>query len=83
MAQDIDKLITWVRSQGCEVITDAAGYRRFYTPDGHYVARYPATPRNPRRRFLEVVTAVRQHGLPWPPPSKKERRSQRREEERL
>jgi hypothetical protein len=83
VAQDIDKLITWARSQGCHVTIGSDGYRRFYTPDGDYVVRYPATPSNPRRRFLEVVTAVRQHGLAWPPPSKKELRSQRREEARV
>ncbi|MGH3941818.1 MAG: hypothetical protein ACRDTG_24955 [Pseudonocardiaceae bacterium] len=83
MAQDIDKLIKWARSQGCDVTIDANGNRRFYTPGGDYVVSYPATPSNPRRRFLNVVTAVRHHGLPWPPPSKKELRSQRREEARL
>lgn len=82
MAQDIDKLIVWARSQGWDITTDADGYRRFHTPRGDYVVRYPATPSNPRRRFLDVVTAVRQHGLPWPPPSKKEQRSQRRKDSR-
>lgn len=82
MAEDIDKVIAWVCSQGWEVRTDANGYRRFYTPEGTYVVRYPATPGNSRRRLLDVVTAVREHGLVWPPPSKKEQRAQRRREGR-
>jgi hypothetical protein len=49
---------------------DAQGYRRFYAPDGSYVVRYPATPSNPRRRFADVVTAVRSYGLGWPRPAK-------------
>lgn len=77
MADDIDKLIAWARSQGWRIDTDTKGYRRFHAPDGAYVVRYPATPSNPRRRFLDVVTAVRAHGLAWPPPSKKEQRAQR------
>jgi hypothetical protein len=78
MAEDIDRLIEWARSQGWTVEIDANGYRRFHTPDGTYVVRYPATPSNPRRRLLDVLTAIRRHGLAWPPPSKKEQRSQRR-----
>ena len=80
MADDIDKLIDWASSQGFEVRYDAKGYRRFYTPGGTYIGRYPATPSNPRRRLAEVVSALRQAGLPWPPPSKKEQRAQRRKE---
>lgn len=82
VAEDIDKLIAWACSQGWTVTVDANGYRRFHTPDGIYVTRYPATPSNPRQRLLDVVTAVRAHGLPWPQPSKKEQRSQRRKEDR-
>jgi len=82
MADDIDKLIDWARSQGWSIEVDANGYRRFYAPDGSYVVRYPATPSNPRRRLLDVVTATRAHGLPWPPPSKKEQRAQRRKDGR-
>ncbi len=82
VAEDIDKLIAWACSQGWTVTVDANGYRRFHTPNGSYVTRYPATPSNPPRRLLDVVTAVRAHGLPWPPPSKKEQRSQRRKEDR-
>ena len=78
MAEDIEKLIVWACSQGWRVERDAQGYRRFYAPDGTYVVRYPATPSNPRRRFIDVVTAVRSHGLGWPPPSKKEQRALRR-----
>lgn len=61
--------------------TDGKGYRRFYTPNGTYVVRYPATPSNPYRRLRDVLIAVRTHGLPWPPPSKKEQRSERRRKE--
>lgn len=78
MAEDIDKLIKWARSQGWDVRIDANGYRRFHAPDGAYVTRYPATPSNARRRLLDVITAVRKHGLAWPPPSKGEQRAQRR-----
>ncbi|MGH3906561.1 MAG: hypothetical protein ACRDTE_20625 [Pseudonocardiaceae bacterium] len=59
VADDIDKLDDWVCSQGWQVRTDASGYRRFYTPDGTYVTRYPATPSNPRRRYKEVLVALR------------------------
>lgn len=48
MAEDIDKMIAWACSQGWKVEVDANGYRRFSTPDGVYVARYPATPSKPR-----------------------------------
>ncbi len=60
---------------------DNGGYRRFYAPNGTYVARYPATPSNPYRRLRDVVTAIRANGLDWPPPSKKEQRAQRRKDE--
>jgi hypothetical protein len=82
VAEDIDKLIAWACSQGWTVTVDANGYRRFHTPDGTYVTYYPATPSNPRRRLLDVVTDVRRRGLTWPPPSKKEQRAQRRKEGR-
>ena len=81
MAEDIEKLIAWARSQGWEVRTDSNGYRRFYRPDGTYVVRYPNSPSNPRRRLRDVITAVRANGLPWPAPSKKERRAQRRKDD--
>lgn len=80
MADDIDKLIRWARSQGWDVRIDASGYRRFYAPDGTYVVRYPATPSNPRRRLHDVINATRRHGLAWPPPSKSQQRSQRRKD---
>lgn len=80
MAEDIDKLIAWARSQGWDVRVDSDGYRRFYRPDGTYVGYYPATPSNPRRRLQGIVTAVRRNGLPWPTPSKKEQRARRRKE---
>jgi len=80
VAEDIDKLAAWAKSQGWEVRIDANGYRRFYTPEGIYVVRYPATPSNPRRRLLEVITRLRAYGLTWPPPSKKEQRAQRKKE---
>lgn len=80
MAEDIDKLVDWARSQGWDVQVNTDGYRYFYTPDGTYVVRHPNSPSRSRRRFLDVVTRVRAHGLAWPPPSKKELRSQRRKE---
>jgi len=79
MAEDIDKLIEWSRSQGWDVRTD--GYRYFHRPDGKHVVRYPNSPSRSRRRFLDVVTAVRANGLAWPPPSRKEQRSQRRKKD--
>ena len=80
MAEDIDDLVEWVKSQGWRVERDKQGYLRFFTPDEMYVVRYPATPRNKRRRFLAVVVAVRYHGITWPRPSKKEQRSLRGKE---
>jgi hypothetical protein len=80
MADDIDKVIKWAKSQGWSVPVDASGYRHFYAPDGTYVTRYPCTPSRARRRYLDVVTALRAHGLPWPAPSKSELRSMRRKE---
>ena len=77
MADDINKLIAWAKSQGWDVQSDADGYRRFYRPDGTYVVRYPATPSNPHRRLRDVIVEVRKHGLEWPRPSKAELRSRR------
>ncbi|MFN6543904.1 hypothetical protein ACPCIR_12750 [Mycobacterium sp. NPDC051198] len=77
----ISDIIEWAESQGWTVETDNNGYRRFYDPQGNYVVRYPATPSNPYRRRLDVLTKVKQAGLPWPAPSKKEQRSQRRKGE--
>lgn len=36
--------------------------------------RHPNTPGRKRRRYLDVLTALRQAGLAWPPLSKKELR---------
>lgn len=80
MADDIDKLIKWVKSQGWRVESDASGYRHFYTPDGTWVARYPKTPSRSRRRYMEVLGALKKNGLVWPIPSKSEQRSERRKE---
>ena len=77
---NISDIITWAHSQGWTVDVDNNGYRRFFDPLGNYVVRYPATPSNPRRRRLDVLTAVKKAGLPWPAPSKKEQRAQRRRE---
>ena len=71
----------WAESQGWTVRDDAKGYTRFYDPEGHYVAYYPATPSNPRRRMADLKVALRKAGLQIPPPSKKERRAQRRKGE--
>ena len=81
MAEDIDKVIKWARLQGWRVELSADGYRHFWTPKGKWVVKYPATPSRPRRRYLDVVTAVRANGLDWPPPSKKEQRSKRRRDD--
>ena len=60
--------------------TDTSGYTRFFDPHGNYIARYPATPSNPRRRMADLKVALRKAGLRVPPPRKKEQRSQRRVE---
>jgi hypothetical protein len=75
---NISDVIDWAISQGWTVTVDNNGYRRFYGPQGNYICRYPATPSNPYRRRLDVLTAVKKAGLPWPAPSKKEERSQRK-----
>lgn len=80
MADDIDGLLAYARSQGFIVEVDASGYRRVLTSAGELITRYPASPSRKERRYLEVVIALRKHGLIWPPPSKKEQRSQRRKE---
>lgn len=80
MNSDARDLASWARSQGWRVEDDASGYTRFYRPDGQYIARYPATPGNPRRRMLDLQVALRREGLQVPPPSKKEQRAQRRRE---
>jgi hypothetical protein len=80
MADDIEKLIEWARSNGWDVCPDGKGYRRFYDPCGNYVVRYPNTPSNPRRRLLDVKTALKRNGLEIPPPSKVEQRRRTRKE---
>lgn len=74
----IDDIVDWAMSQGWTVTKDASGYTRFYDPNGEYVTYYPATPSNPRRRRLDVLTKAKAAGLPWPVPSKKELRAMRR-----
>lgn len=44
MNRDIKKIAKWARSQGGTVEDDASGHTRFYAPNGHSVADYPATP---------------------------------------
>lgn len=73
----IVEIAKWARSQGWRVEDDASGYTRFYDRDGEYIARYPATPSNERRRMQELIVALRRAGLAWPAPSKKEQRAQR------
>lgn len=80
MNSDIKDLADWATSQGWDVHDDTKGYTRFYNPDGDYVAYYPATPSNARRRMLDLTVALKKAGLQVPPPSKKEQRSMRRKE---
>ena len=80
MADDIDGVIKWAESQGFEVRRDTKGYRRFYNRNGDYVGFYPATPSNKRRRLMDIVNALKKHGLEWPPPAKGELRARRRKE---
>ena len=80
MAEDIERLIRWAQLQGFRVEVTEKGYRHFYTRDGMWIVFYPATPGRSRRRYTDVLCALRQYGLVWPPPSTKEQRSQRRKE---
>jgi len=76
----IDDIVDWAESQGWTIRVDNNGYRRFFDPEGNYITYYPSTPRNAYRRRLDVLTAVKRAGLPWPVPSKKEQRAQRQKE---
>ena len=78
MNRDIKELAAWASSQGWRVEDDASGYTRFYSVEGAYVVRYPATPSNPRRRMADLLVALKKAGLQVPPPSKKEQRAQRK-----
>lgn len=75
MNRDIKKLAKWAESNGWAVVDDTKGYTRFHSPDGKFIAHYPATPRNPKRRMADLRTALKREGLQIPPPSKKELRS--------
>jgi hypothetical protein len=78
--KDLTDIIRWAESQRWEVKTDSKGYKRFYNPEGEYVAHYPATPSNPRRRMKDLQVALKRAGLQIPPPSRSEQRSQRRKD---
>jgi len=78
MNSDIADWAAWARSQGWTVTDTTKGYTQFFTPEGAYAGRYPATPSNPRRRMADLKTVLKAHGLPIPPPSKKEQRAARR-----
>ncbi|QDQ96707.1 hypothetical protein [Tomitella fengzijianii] len=80
MNRAIKDIADWAASQGWTVTDDTKGYTRFYSPDGEYVVRYPATPSNPYRRMLDLTVALKKAGLQIPPPSKKELRAQRRKD---
>jgi len=75
---DIKGLVKWARSQGWTVSDDTKGYTRFHNPQGDYIACYPATPSNARRRMADLEVALRKAGLQVPPPSKKELAAARR-----
>lgn len=76
----IADLAKWAESQGWTGNVDTKGYTRFYDVHGNYIAHYPATPSNPRRRMADLHVALRKAVLQVPPPSKKEQRVQRRKE---
>lgn len=80
MNREIADIASWATSQGWTVNDDSKGYTRFYDPQGDYVAYYPATPSNARRRMADLHVALRRAGLQVPPPSKKEQKSKRRKE---
>lgn len=81
MNSDIKDWADWAVSQGWTVEDDSKGYSRFFDPEGKYVANYPATPSNPRRRIADLKVALRRAGLQIPPPSKKEQRAMRRKQQ--
>ncbi|WP_080606315.1 hypothetical protein [Rhodococcus opacus] len=78
MNSDIRDLADWATSQGWRVEDTTSGYTQFFDSNGEYIARYPATPSNPRRRMADLHVALKKAGLKVPPPSKKEQRSMRR-----
>ncbi|BAD60735.1 hypothetical protein CRM89_29890 [Nocardia sp. FDAARGOS_372] len=78
MNSDISDLAAWARSQGWRVVDTTRGYTQFFDPDGEYIAQYPATPSNPRRRMADLKVKLKAAGLQVPPPSKKEQRAVRR-----
>ena len=80
MNNDIAHIAKWATANGWTVRDDANGYTRFYAPGGDYVAMYPATPGNSRRRMADLDTRLRRAGLELPVPSKKELRSRRNRE---
>ncbi|WP_246584896.1 hypothetical protein [[Mycobacterium] fortunisiensis] len=59
---NISDIIEWAESQGWTIEVDKNGYRRFFDLHGNYVARYPATPSNPYRRRLDMLTASQESG---------------------
>ena len=71
MAEDIDKVVAYVRSQGWTVTTTAHGYRHFYDEQGNWITYYPKTPSRPGRRLADVLTSIKKAGLEWPPPRRK------------
>lgn len=75
----IKKIAKWAEANGWTVTDDTKGYTRFYNADGDYIAYYPATPSNPRRRMADLTVALRKAGLEIPPPSKKQQRATRQE----
>jgi len=75
--REIKDIASWATRNEWTVVDDMKGYTRFYTPDGDYVARYPATPSNPRRRMADLITKLKKAGLEWPAPSKKVLRARR------
>jgi hypothetical protein len=81
MNSEISDIVKWARRNGWTAEDDAKGYTRFHNPEGEYIANYPATPSNPRRRMADLAVALKKAGLPLPPPSKSEQRSQRRKGE--
>ncbi|UPK74360.1 hypothetical protein MU582_18265 [Nocardioidaceae bacterium SCSIO 66511] len=80
MNSDIKDWADWAVTQGWKVEDDSKGYTRFFDPSGDYVAYYPATPSNARRRMADLKVALKKAGLQIPPPSKKEQRAMRRKQ---
>ena len=47
----VSVIVEWAKSRGWTIQTDAGGCRRFYDPDGNYIAYWAPTPENRNYRW--------------------------------